>query len=49
MEIGKVAFQALWAMLSDPNTGGQEYRLGTRLVTRESSSRPRSVTERKVV
>jgi DNA-binding LacI/PurR family transcriptional regulator len=48
-EIGKVAFQALWAMLSDPAAGGREYRLGTHLVTRESSAKPRETTERKVV
>jgi DNA-binding LacI/PurR family transcriptional regulator len=50
MEIGKVAFQALWALLSDPAAGGLEYRLGTRLVTRESSAKPRSnMAERKAV
>ena len=49
VEIGKVAFQALSAMLSDPTAGGKEYRLGTRLVTRESSARPRVIAERKVV
>ena len=50
MEIGKVAFQALWAMLRDPAAGGKEYPLGTRLVTRESSAHPRiTVTELKAV
>jgi transcriptional regulator with XRE-family HTH domain len=45
MEIGKMAFQVRWAMLSHPTTGGQEYRLGTR----ESSARPQTVAERKAV
>lgn len=49
MEIGKIAFQALWAMVADRTAGGQEYRLGTRLVTRESSSKPRNSTEGKTV
>ena len=48
-EIGKVAFQALWDMLSDPAAGGREYRLGTRLVTRESSAIPRAQMERQAV
>jgi DNA-binding LacI/PurR family transcriptional regulator len=49
VEIGKMAFQALWAMLNDPIAGGQEYRLGTRLVMRESSARPQAVAKRKAV
>ena len=49
MEIGKMAFQALWDMMSDPAAGGREYRLGTRLVTRESSANPPAVAERKAV
>ena len=36
-EIGKVAFQALWDMLSDPNLAGKEFRVPTRLVIRESA------------
>ncbi len=36
-EIGKVAFQALWGMLSDPNLAGKEFRVPTRLVIRESA------------
>jgi DNA-binding LacI/PurR family transcriptional regulator len=39
-EIGKVAFQALWAMLSDPAVGGSEYRIGTSLVIRGSAVAP---------
>jgi len=41
-EIGKVAFQALWAMMNDPTGAGLEFRLGTRLVTRQSAVAPRS-------
>jgi DNA-binding LacI/PurR family transcriptional regulator len=41
-EIGKTAFEALRAMLSDPELKGREYRLGTRLVIRQSTApRPR--------
>ena len=36
-EIGKVAFQALWGMLSDPNLAGKEFRVPTQLVLRESA------------
>jgi len=39
-EIGKTAFQALWTMLSDPDATGREFRLGTRLITRQSSMSP---------
>ena len=28
-EIGKVAFQALWKMISDPELAGREFRVGT--------------------
>jgi DNA-binding LacI/PurR family transcriptional regulator len=38
-EIGKTAFEALWAMLSDPELKGQEYRLATHLVVRHSTYR----------
>jgi DNA-binding LacI/PurR family transcriptional regulator len=37
-EIGKTAFEALWAMLSDPELKGREYRLGTHLVIRQSTA-----------
>ena len=40
-EIGKVAFQALWAMLSDPSLTGREYRVGTQLISRQSTLAPR--------
>jgi DNA-binding LacI/PurR family transcriptional regulator len=48
-EIGKTAFQALWDMMSDPAAGGREYRLGTRLVVRESSANPAAMAERTAV
>lgn len=45
-EIGKVAFQALWEMISQQQAVGKEFRLETRLVPRQSTapalSRPRS-------
>lgn len=40
-EIGKVAFQALWTMLSDPSLTGREYRVGTQLINRQSTLAPR--------
>lgn len=39
-EIGKVAFQALSAMLADPDLAGREFRVGTRLVMRQSAIPP---------
>jgi len=39
-EIGKVAFEALWAMMPDPHLAGQQFRLGTRLVIRQSTAPP---------
>ncbi len=39
-EIGKVAFEALWAMMSDPELAGREFRVGTRLITRKSTMPP---------
>ncbi len=39
-EIGRVAFDALWAMLADPQLAGREFRLGTRLVVRQSAAAP---------
>jgi DNA-binding LacI/PurR family transcriptional regulator len=35
-EIGKVAFDALWAMISDPELAGREFRVEPRLVIRQS-------------
>jgi LacI family transcriptional regulator len=40
-EIGKVAFQALWTMLRDPSLTGREYRVGTQLISRQSTLAPR--------
>ncbi len=39
-EIGKVAFEALWAMMPDANLTGREFRVGTRLVIRQSTAPP---------
>ncbi len=39
-EIGKVAFEALWAMMPDPHLAGHEFRLGTRLILRQSAAPP---------
>jgi DNA-binding LacI/PurR family transcriptional regulator len=39
-EIGRVAFEALVAMLRDPEATGREFRVGTRLVTRQSAMSP---------
>jgi DNA-binding LacI/PurR family transcriptional regulator len=39
-EVGKTAFQALLTMLADPELKGREYRLGTHLVTRQSTAPP---------
>ena len=38
-EIGCVAFEALWTMMADPHLAGREYRVGTRLVPRQSAVR----------
>jgi DNA-binding LacI/PurR family transcriptional regulator len=35
-EIGRVAFEALWAMISDPTLAGREFRISPRLVVRQS-------------
>lgn len=42
-EIGKTAFEALWTMLSDTELKGREYRLGTQLITRQSTAEPRAL------
>ncbi len=39
-EIGKVAAEALWTMMADPDLAGRQFRLGTRLVIRQSTVRP---------
>jgi LacI family transcriptional regulator len=39
-EIGRVAFQALWEMINDPEHAGREYRVATRLVVRKSTRPP---------
>jgi LacI family transcriptional regulator len=37
-DVGKVAFQALWGMMSDANLAGREFRVPTHLVVRQSTS-----------
>jgi DNA-binding LacI/PurR family transcriptional regulator len=37
-QIGRVAFEALWAMIQDPETAGREFKVGTHLVVRQSSA-----------
>jgi len=44
-EIGCVAFQALWTMMADPDMAGREYRVGTRLVARQSAVPCRGATQ----
>jgi DNA-binding LacI/PurR family transcriptional regulator len=39
-DIGRVAFEALWAMMADPKLAGREFRLGTRLAIRHSTKAP---------
>ncbi len=39
-EIGKVAFQALWGMMSDIEQAGREFRVPTNLVIRQSATPP---------
>lgn len=41
-EIGRVAFEGLWALITDPESAGREFQVGTRLVVRQSSSAPRA-------
>jgi LacI family transcriptional regulator len=36
-DIGVIAFEALWTMINDPEHAGREYRVETRLVTRQSA------------
>ena len=40
MEIGRIAFQALWEMINDPEHAGREFRVDTRLVVRQSTMPP---------
>jgi DNA-binding LacI/PurR family transcriptional regulator len=39
-EIGRIAFEALWAMISKPSEGGFESRINTRLIRRQSAAAP---------
>lgn len=38
IEIGRVAFQALWTMMADPERTGLEYRVGTKLIARQTTA-----------
>jgi LacI family transcriptional regulator len=38
VEIGRVAFQALWTMMADPSRTGREFRVGTKLITRQTTA-----------
>jgi LacI family transcriptional regulator len=38
IEIGRVAFQALWTMMADPLRTGREFRVGTKLITRQTTA-----------
>jgi LacI family transcriptional regulator len=38
IEIGRVAFQALWTMMADPSQAGREYRVGTKLIARQTTA-----------
>jgi LacI family transcriptional regulator len=40
MEIGRIAFQALWEMVNDSEHAGREFRVSTRLVVRQSTLPP---------
>jgi DNA-binding LacI/PurR family transcriptional regulator len=45
-EIGRVAFEALWSMMSKPQQGGCELQLGARLTIRQSTVRPPESTKK---
>jgi len=38
VEIGRVAFQALWTMMADPSRTGREFRVGTKLIARQTTA-----------
>jgi DNA-binding LacI/PurR family transcriptional regulator len=40
-EIGEMAFEALWAMMSDPACSGREFRISTKLTIRQSARAPK--------
>lgn len=42
VEIGRVAFQALWTMMADPSHAGREYRVGTKLIARQTTGEARA-------
>ena len=38
VEIGRVASEALWTMMADPSRTGREFRVGTKLITRQTTA-----------
>jgi LacI family transcriptional regulator len=38
VEIGRVAFEALWTTMADPAQEGREYRVGTKLIVRQTTA-----------
>ncbi len=47
-EIGKMAFQALWSTIAHPERAGKEFKLGTRLILRDSTMPPASENDPRV-
>jgi len=37
-DIGRIAFEAVWAMISDPDKPGREHEVKTSLVVRDSTA-----------
>ena len=48
-DIGKMAFQALWTSIADPEHAGQEFKLGTQLTLRQSTMAPAEVHQRQLL
>ena len=46
IEIGRVAFQALWTMMADPSRTGREFRVGTKLITRQTTAVAKAAASR---
>jgi LacI family transcriptional regulator len=46
VEIGRVAFQALWTMMADPSRAGREFRVGTKLITRQTTAVAKAAASR---
>jgi LacI family transcriptional regulator len=45
-ELGRQGFEALWAMMSDPNLAGRELRVPTQLRIRQSSGKPAPILKK---